>query len=231
VVGILTRALYRISIDSIFTKEFEMEIIFYAAITCAVLSAMLIAYRRHRGLADPVQQGQELTLAYSTKPVTPETRASKLPESNDKIVVTQQSNKEHMFECGHVGPKAFTINVYGLEGGEITAKEMCPECIMSVMRARWIRCALCGLPIMSGTGVAIYGSGEGIREDIATKTPSGDFMGCMRWDCCPSGGFYGGTWDGKQFQSAFDGRSAVQQAYKNPGKMIIVSDTGSPPGD
>ncbi|MEK7181089.1 MAG: hypothetical protein AAB738_02005 [Patescibacteria group bacterium] len=72
------------------------------------------------------------------------------------------------------------------------------------------RCARCGLVILPGMAVALYGQeSEGLRLDIATNI-DGAIIGCMRWDCCPSGGFLAGHWSEQGFQPLFQGQTGAE---------------------
>lgn len=122
-----------------------------------------------------------------------------LPESNNRIEVVSSAKKIRKHSCGHRGAKWFTLSVYGEETKKI--KHKCAECCIEELKEVVIRCALCGLPIYPGEGVAIYykDSGAVVLENPVLVGKDG-VIGCLRWDCCPSGGFFAGHWslDGYQ---------------------------------
>ncbi len=118
-----------------------------------------------------------------------------LPPSNNFIALESSSKKTRISKCGHVGPRTFHLNIYGIRSVEFNAKKVeCPTCITARIKKEVIQCAVCGLPIGPGEGVALYSMvGPGIRKDIATYV-DGAVIGCLRWNCCPSGGFFSGHW-------------------------------------
>lgn len=146
---------------------------------------------------------------------------SKLPKSTDVCVVSNESEEQRTYACGHEGSATFRLNMYGIESAKFDQRERCPACWVARVEKYVARCALCGLPIFPGDGVALYHeSSPGLRRDIGTKI--GDsFAGCMRWDCCPSGGFFAGHWTEEGFRSAFpDDRTAAGTAATT-GKVVI----------
>ncbi len=139
---------------------------------------------------------------------------SKLPKSTDEVKVVEQADELRMYPCGHEGPASFQLSLYGELWKEMHEEKECPTCWIQRIKKHVIRCALCGLPIFPGEGVAVYHkSSEGLRLKIATYVGKETVLGCMRWDCCPSGGFFGGRWTEQGFKSLFEGRTAAEQAY------------------
>jgi hypothetical protein len=56
---------------------------------------------------------------------------------------------------------------------------------------------------MPGDGVALYGKGStGIHESATILDDGVSAVGCLRWDCCPSGGFFAGSWTEEGFKPA-----------------------------
>ncbi len=151
-------------------------------------------------------------------------------------------------KCGHLGPSKATLNIYGTimnfdvdkniknVNGQITAdseKCPCPECCFNYYKEKSIRCALCGTGITPGDGVAIYSyktSPEGkeqeanphFRMDLATKI-GGNVVGCIRWDCCPSGGFFAGHWGDQGFEPAFPNGNCAAGLAALTGNPILVN--------
>jgi len=147
---------------------------------------------------------------------------SKLPESTDKIEVISSSKILITFKCGHEGPERFKLNVYGENSKEISKDDTCPSCWIEKIKKYVARCSLCGLPVYPGEGVALYDShSEGLRVDIARKVDENHVIGCIRWDCCLSGGFFAGYWTEQGFKSVLGDspKTAAEQAFDS-GKII-----------
>lgn len=127
-----------------------------------------------------------------------------LPEPNDDIQIIGQSNDATLNECGHEGPKWYQLDVYGLPSIKIDDRKICPACLIDYIRTYFTRCSLCGLLIQPGDGVALYSElSNSLKYKAVAARVGNSFVGCLRWDCCPSGGFFAGYWTGQGFQSAF----------------------------
>ena len=157
-----------------------------------------------------------------------------MPEpKGDTIEAVPDSDERIAFDCGHTGPVRFHYVIFGeaFETDEARLRKehkRCPDCIVAEMRQEIIRCALCGHFILPGDSVACYGSGSDIRDEWATRTPDGGYIGCMRWDCCPSGGFFAGHWQGREgFKPAFEHGCAAAQAMAT-GETIVCGDIDQP---
>lgn len=122
-------------------------------------------------------------------------------------------------KCSHVGPRKFKIHGWseafgrevpdkyigpkGKEGKRIVTNIECPACYAEIVKKSTIRCCFCGGEIMPDDGVALYGKGStGIHESATILEDGESVIGCLRWDCCPSGGFFGGYWTEKGFKAA-----------------------------
>lgn len=156
-------------------------------------------------------------------------RHADLPPLEEKLEVIPESDKKVRWGCGHMAWKKFFMNFWGERQYParhvFRGRRLCPDCALEIFRRESIRCVLCGLAILPGHPVACYGGGEGLRTDIATRTDKGDWLGCLRWNCCPSGGFFAGHWNGKKFIGAFDeGRAAAAEVFAT-GKAVAVGDT------
>jgi hypothetical protein len=140
-------------------------------------------------------------------------------------------------KCGHDSSPKLRLNIWGnaseaeledkfitKEGGRAVAEnDVCPKCFFEEVKKSAIRCCLCGYAILPGDGVALYRKdSEGVHKDIATFV--GDSaIGCLLWDCCPSGGFFAGHWTSDGFKSLFpDNRTAVEEAFCS--KKIVKGD-------
>ncbi|MBI4435735.1 hypothetical protein HY630_03620 [Candidatus Uhrbacteria bacterium] len=88
-----------------------------------------------------------------------------------------------------------------------------------------IECAYCHEVIFPGDPVSTYSPmadelPEGF-EARATRTCNG-FVGCMGWECCPTGGFFSGEWTAEGIRTGFATGTAAGDAFKGGG---IVSAT------
>lgn len=129
-----------------------------------------------------------------------------LPRSNDEICIVGLSTRKIANECGHDGPQWYQLNMFGLVSDKIDDGKHCPDCLINQLRQHVIRCSLCGLPIFPGNGVALYHeSSEGLKHKDVSVRVGESYIGCLRWDCCPSGGFFAGHWSEDGFKPAFQG--------------------------
>lgn len=156
---------------------------------------------------------------------------------DETVTFTEIPGQTLMFkECGHQGARAFKFNIWGsingfeLNGEQIkrekgvdTSETLCPKCYFEKIKSATIRCCLCGSAILPGQGVALYHkNSRGINKKVATFV-NDNAVGCLLWDCCPSGGFFAGHWTFDGFKSAFnDGQTAVEKAFAT-GKAVVVN--------
>lgn len=104
--------------------------------------------------------------------------------------------------------------------------KLCSSCEVPDMLTRTIRCILCANPIFPGSPVARYMvNAEMLKSEhvsSAAFTDDGiEAFGCLSMDCCPSGGFFAGHWDGNNVISPFAAGSAAGEAMAT-GKTIIL---------
>lgn len=125
-----------------------------------------------------------------------------LPQTNDEFCWEAKPKwlgwLTRRYKCGHRGPRRFEFRFYGVQFRRSEGLKFCPDCLIERARKEVIRCALCGLPIVPHAPIALYrADSEGVRPD-ATKIGN-NVVGCLRWECCPSAGFFVGHWgeDGK----------------------------------
>lgn len=105
--------------------------------------------------------------------------------------------KRRRYSCGHIGPRAYRIRIWGMEF-KPTHKVRCPDCDLKKIQEVAIRCCLCGFPILPGDGVALYDADSIAEKNYPIKLLGNSLaIGCMRWNCCPSGGFFSGYWNGE----------------------------------
>jgi hypothetical protein len=161
---------------------------------------------------------------------TREPDRSKLPAAHDRFEAVPLTEKRAQYKCGHEDFAKFKLDIYG-EAVELNDKfwkerPECSTCHIARMKPFIPRCALCGLPIYPGDGVAVYAYARQFKKKpwVYRVGPDGEaVLGCTRWECCPSGGFFAGHWDGEKFVSAFDGKS-MAEAVMSDGRSRIVND-------
>lgn len=122
---------------------------------------------------------------------------SRLPASNDTIVLLEETGRKVRANCGHWTRASLVFNAYGVKvGGH--GKHFCADCAVVELQRVAIRCALCGLPIIPGDSVAVYDcGGADIRKEIAFHLGDGQVLGCLRRDCSIPGAF-AGRWGGPE---------------------------------
>ncbi|MBP6859706.1 MAG: hypothetical protein KBC69_03765 [Candidatus Magasanikbacteria bacterium] len=151
-----------------------------------------------------------------------------LPPSTDSCLITDQSGPEVEYQCGHRHHERFIINIFG-EPIELTdeayaKRERCAQCRLTLIKECVIRCAQCGFGIRPGEAVALY-TAESVNSAWATYVGERAklVIGCMRWDCCPSGGFFAGHWTGKHFQAAFEGGGTAAAEVFRTGEAVFTT--------
>jgi len=110
-------------------------------------------------------------------------------------------------------------------------RELCPDCLTAELRQVTIRCALCGFAIFPGEPVALYGGPKSsFRGTAGTAEHDGQYVGCLRCDCCPSGGFFAGHWDGQRVVPAFAGGGSAAAEAMRTGQTVVCGDVSDPEG-
>ncbi len=150
------------------------------------------------------------------------------PKATDVLAFIPLKGKEIKYKCGHKGPEKFKVDFYGVRvQPNFTGKErlrVCPACRVEEVKKFSIRCASCRHIILPGDGVALYVNDKSFDQAIAHKVKTGEtksVLGCLRMDCCPSGGFFAGHWTEEGFKPAHDsGLSAAAEAFAT-GKVVI----------
>lgn len=157
-----------------------------------------------------------------------------LPPATAEFGVRTLSDKVVSYGCGHDGPLEYLGIFFGQEmrptEAALQKREKCPACVIEPLRQEAIHCALCGLAILPGEPVALYaGPKSAFRKEPGWVVKhDGQAVGCLRCDCCPSGGFFAGHWDGRQVVSAFpDGGCAAAECLRT-GQVIVCGDTRDP---
>lgn len=148
----------------------------------------------------------------------------RLPPYNERLEIVERSTGlPRTYKCGHSGAQWFRLHMYGEETVRIQQEEQCPECFLHDIKQHIIHCALCGLPIVPGDPVALYSAtSPDLLMNIARVAREGVVVGCMRWDCCPSGGFFAGHWSEQGFEPAFSGRIGAGEAIATD-EVIMVN--------
>ncbi len=148
------------------------------------------------------------------------------PDPTDTLACVGESGWKVKFACGHKAPRRFKIDFYG-EVREpakevLKRRERCGPCAAAWLKDISIRCALCGCAILPGEGVAAYADDPSYKEAWKTRIGSDKdgVLGCMGWDCCPSGGFFAGHWTLDGFRPAYAHGSAMSEAIAT-GKPVI----------
>lgn len=146
----------------------------------------------------PLHQNRPVLLASTRK-----SDRSKLPQPTSECFVMWRSYFRRAYACGHRDSRRFQISAYGMESVKIKNAEQCADCFIKHVKKHTIFCALCGLPIMEGDGVALYDADNDCIRPEAHRIGN-SVIGCLRWDCCPSAGFYAGYWTEDGFNSLFE---------------------------
>ncbi len=141
--------------------------------------------------------------------------------AHDDIRAVPASEEMRDFACGHRGPSLYHMDLYGqVLHNNGTSPEKCGECAAAWFRSITCRCSLCGLAILPGGGVALYDYSRKMKPERVTEVASGA-IGCMRWFCCPSGGFFAGHWTGTGFRSAFAGGGTIVDEVARTGEAAV----------
>ena len=136
--------------------------------------------------------------------------------------------------CGHDAPYEAKVSFYERKGtfgvpsdlfderdGLLVVQMSCPRCRFEELKKLFIRCVLCGEVIMPGEPVAVYWKrNKGMRKKIGMLVGE-NYLGCMAWDCCPSGGFWGGHWTENGFVSAFSDGGSVADEVMRTGRAVV----------
>jgi hypothetical protein len=143
-----------------------------------------------------------------------------------KAVPTSQTNVR--YDCGHEYAETFKLDIFGdeLELTEEALKvhDECGNCLAEKIKKCTIRCSLCGRAIFPGEEVALYDK-KYLKFKKGHKAVNGQIIGCMRWECCPSGAFLAGAWDGEKFVPLFkSGLCAAAEALATGQAIAIVGD-------
>jgi hypothetical protein len=158
----------------------------------------------------------------------------KPPECTDVLAAFALSDTKVKYACGHEYADKFGHDFYGekCEVLETTLarRDLCGECMLDQVRPYIIRCAACGFSIWPDEPVAVYGNNGSFKKERCTTTSGGGgVLGCMRMNCCPSGGFFAGRWNGQTLVPRFRGGGSLASQVMATGKAMVVNidDDGS----
>lgn len=107
------------------------------------------------------------------------------------------------YECGHSDSRRFRVKAFDREEVRVSQHEHCPTCFIAYVKKHTIFCGLCGLSIMPLDQVALYSYENEDKNQIPENATyhNKSVIGCLRPNCCPSGGFFAGHWTTKGFKS------------------------------
>jgi len=153
------------------------------------------------------------------------------PESmstpTDTCSVENKTGKEVEYKCGHRHTERFTLNLFGetieFKDAAFAQRDFCADCGLARLRTGLIRCGICGFAIWPRDPVAVYSDNRDFKKEWKTTFGEGRekrVIGCMRWDCCPSAGFFSGHWMGDHYAQAFKAGSAAAEAFRT-GKPVF----------
>ena len=160
----------------------------------------------------------------SGEPPPSETLPAAVTDTLEAYVLTDERVR---FACGHDYATRFGHDFYGerMEVADSYAamREKCGDCMLAEIKPLIIRCCACGHVIMPGEGVAAYGNDGSFNAAWCTELPDGKtVLGCMRRECCPSGGFFAGHWSSSGFRPAFGEYSSLAAKVIAMGKPVAV---------
>ena len=196
-----------------------------------VASLLILAYIKRSRQKNKKSNGLRSPMGMSIVGSSGDGKEERKMATSDEIKLVDCSKETRQFSCGHEGPISFNYDIYGdhieTDKESLSQSEKCGDCIVAEMKKDIIQCCFCGQPIFPGSQVALYGGGKGIRKKWTTKH-KGSAIGCMAWECCPSGGFFGGIWTGETVNSPFNVGLTAAEAVFVSGETVIgrVGDDG-----
>lgn len=174
----------------------------------------------------PSSKQPRLVMVASTQEPKP------MPTPTDTCTVENKMGQEVEYKCGHRHAERYVLSLFGeiIEFKDVSfaKRELCADCNLARLRLGLIRCVICGFAIWPGDPVAVYADSRKFKKEWKTtvsKDKKDRVIGCMRWECCPSGGFFSGHWMGNHFAPAFTTGSAAAEAFLT-GKPVLVNSIG-----
>ena len=155
-------------------------------------------------------------------------KVAKKPTCTDNLSVVKRTGKKVPYACGHIDSAKFRHDFYGEvrepTGEVFAAREKCGACMLANVMEFAIRCAACGFVIWPGDSVALYvDSGSFNAAWKKTIGEPAQVVGCMRFGCCPSGGFFAGHWSESGFEPAFAGGVSAAATAFATGATVVVT--------
>lgn len=147
--------------------------------------------------------------------------------SNDRIEILEEKGNLVKHKCGHTAPPKIRACCYGsVIVSEEEVADNCGPCRIEILKRVAVRCGNCGFAILPGNPVAKYADGPYLKRPWSRVVlPDGGVIGCLRGNCCPSGGFYVGTWNGENVVLAFpEGRTQAEEVMAT-GDTIMTTET------
>jgi ribosomal protein S27E len=158
---------------------------------------------------------------------------SGLPPATDDLCAVNQEGEPVPYKCGHAYASTYAMNCYGIilepSAEFFQDREHCGDCEVEIFRRFTIRCALCGHFILPGEGVALYLRDSVPRSPQKWQTPFThsderiSVIGCLRMDCCPTGGAFAGHWTTDGFRPLNDDGLGVAALAMKTGRVVYGS--------
>lgn len=124
-----------------------------------------------------------------------------LPKASSELKIHSASWFKKTYECGHRGPRRFSLFVYGSVVSPSHDNHDCPACCMLDIQNTVIRCASCELPIFPDDSVVLYHpTTPGLNLVVAKFLNDNAVMCCLRRNCCTHPEFLAGTWTTNGFK-------------------------------
>lgn len=148
-------------------------------------------------LSSEISDSKTTILPVDTIPVTDKEPGRVSPRRKlGKIKLKKIIGLDIVAGCGHPSAEEIRMHVYGADL-VVSGIEKCPSCLQHEARQTIIRCVCCGLPIIPGEAVALYRDNGKFRFFRQGTKVEDAFVGCLRFECCPSGAYFAGHWEGR----------------------------------
>lgn len=125
--------------------------------------------------------------------------------SAEQFVMTDDAGGSAKWLCGHEGPERISIEVMGINYGQVRARDNRLPCFDCLHRHA-IRCVTCGGPILPGESVGTYIASADDKVPSWAKYAKHDprcVIHCMAASCPETGAGYCGEWNGSGIDYAF----------------------------
>lgn len=150
-----------------------------------------------------------LFVSATSKPINQNMSAN---ATDELLVIDKAKWRSRNYSCGHKDARWFRINVHGSESEKIKDNKLCSYCFIEDIKQHLIRCPVCGFGILPGDPVALYDLVGIDRRMNNIKIIQGkSVLGCLRRNCCPTGGFFAGHWTRSGFKPYFPNKTTVAE--------------------